>query len=116
DFTARRGLRDRACEGLAWRGAAARIGIVADAGNPGARRLCTRRRHGAEACGNERKQGQKKPIHGVPLSKATAVRQPGSKVTEASRGPKRRPVTGRDPKGRAESDGSASDWAENDAS
>src|SRR5262249_54276935 len=39
DFAAGRGLRDRAREGLAWRGAATRIGIVTDAGNPSAGRL-----------------------------------------------------------------------------
>src|SRR4029078_11479443 len=39
DLAARGGLRDRAGERLARRGAAARVRIVADAGNPGAGRL-----------------------------------------------------------------------------
>src|SRR5436190_4196222 len=43
DLAARGGLADRAREGLAGRGAAARIGIVADAGHPRTRRLGTQR-------------------------------------------------------------------------
>ena len=43
DLAARGGLRDRAGEGLARRGAAARIDVVADARNPGASRLRGRR-------------------------------------------------------------------------
>ena len=43
DLAGRSGLGDGAGEGLARRGAAARIGVVADAGDPGARRLRVRR-------------------------------------------------------------------------
>jgi len=43
DLTARRGLGNGACEGLAGRGAAARISVVTDAGNPRTCRLRVRR-------------------------------------------------------------------------
>jgi hypothetical protein len=39
DFARGGGLGDRAGEGLAWRGAAAGIDVIADAGDPGAGRL-----------------------------------------------------------------------------
>ena len=51
DFAVLGGLRDRARERLAGRGAAARVDVVADAGNPGPRRLrvrLARRKHEGE--------------------------------------------------------------------
>src|SRR5712691_8198720 len=43
DLAGRGGLRDRAGERLAGSGTAARVGVVADPGDKGSRRLCARR-------------------------------------------------------------------------
>jgi hypothetical protein len=75
DLAARGGLRDGAREGLAGGGAAAGVGIVADAGDPGASGLGMSGRCGHEDGESDERQDERTEIHGrLPPKETTLIR------------------------------------------